>query len=400
MLRHPMVWQPPLAKTPLAITGLGCIGAPGAGVAAQLAALRVGRCGLKPLIAAHLPLAARLPVGRVEARLPPLPSRTAALALAAAREALDQSGLGPQQRGDVALVVGSSTGGMPESERAYLERSAATAWPEYRRQQTHRLTWMVADALGLGGPRGTHSVACASAACAIVEAMELVRSGAVPAALAVGADALTRLTMAGFSSLQLVDPAGCRPLIAERGGMSLGEGAAALLIEDPAHARRRGARPLATLAGWGLRADAYHATTPDPSATQLEATIRDSLADAGIDAREVGYVSAHGTGTRDNDTCETRALAAVFGHVPTASCKRTYGHTMGASAAIEAMAATLALMRQELFASGGSELGTPMTDVDVLRAPRPARLTAVCSTTLAFGGMNASLIFAGAERCG
>ncbi|HYE03902.1 MAG TPA: beta-ketoacyl synthase N-terminal-like domain-containing protein [Planctomycetota bacterium] len=394
-----MVWQPARATSPLAITGIGCIGAPGAGIAAQVPALRDGRCGLKPMTAAHLPLAARLPVGQVESRLPALPSRTAALALAAAREALEHAGIDVDRRGDIALVIGSSTGGMPESERCYLERSATTPWPAYRRQQTHRMTWMVGDALRLGGPRGTHSVACASAACAIVEAMELVRCGAVPAALAVGTDALTRLTMAGFSSLQLVDAAGCRPLIAERGGMSLGEGAAALLIEDPAHARARGARPLATLAGWGLRADAYHATTPDPSATQLEATIRDALADAGVAAREVGYVSAHGTGTRDNDTCESRALAAVFGQVPTASCKRTYGHTMGASAAIEAVAATLALMRQELFASGGSELGTPIDGVAVVRAPRAAHLAAVCSTTLAFGGMNAALILTGAERC-
>jgi 3-oxoacyl-(acyl-carrier-protein) synthase len=383
----------------IAITGMGCIGAPGLGLLAQAQALSEGWCGLQTRSHDIVPLARELPVGRVTMPLPPLPSRTAALAAAAAHEALDQAGFDLSQRGDIAVIVGSSTAGMAESEHDFLTRNPETAWPSYRRQQTHRTTHMVARLMGCGGIRATHSVACASAACAIIEAMELVRSGACAVALAIGSDALTRLTMSGFNSLKLVDPRGCRPLIQERGGMSLGEGAGALVLENPEHARRRNATVRASLLGWGMRADAYHVTSPDPSAEHLMRTIRDSLGDADLSAREIDYVCAHGTGTSDNDPCEAKALSGVFGSIPTASFKRTYGHTMGASAAIEAVASCLALSQQSAFPSAGAELGTPIAGPEIVRRARQQRLGVVCSTTLAFGGVNASLLFGGAHRC-
>lgn len=385
-------------RAALAITGLGCIGAPGAGVAAQQRALAAGACHLAGADDPRLPLARQLPVGRVLDRLPRLPSRTSALAARAGAEALADAGLGRRTRGEVAVIVGSCTAGITESERDFLDGDRERAWPSYRRQQTHRLTAMVARVLGCGGLQSTHSVACASAAAAIAEAAEVVRSGLAPVALAIGADALTRLTMAGFASLQLVDPLGCRPLIRERGGMSLGEGAGALVIEDAAHARARGAVPRAALLGWGLRSDAYHATSPDPHGAQLERAVVEALADAGAAPGAVGYVSAHGTGTADNDACESAVLARLFGAVPTASCKRTYGHAMGAAAAIEAVAACLALRAQALWPSAGAELGEAVGGVEVVRTRREGPLDLVLSTTLAFGGVNAALAFGRGER--
>jgi 3-oxoacyl-(acyl-carrier-protein) synthase len=383
---------------PLAITGLGCVGAPGAGLAAQQRALACGADGLATWDNADLPLAARLPVGRVTAPLPPGPGRTSVLATVASREALAQAAITPDLRREMTVVVGNCTGGMPESERDYLRLGPGTISPRYRRQNPHRVTQAVARLLRLGGTQNTHAVACASAACAIVEAMELVRSGLAPIALAIGADALTRVTMAGFNSLQLVDPAGCRPLTAGRAGMSLGEGAAALVIEDPDHARRRGAPVQASLLGWGLHADGYHITSPEPTGAALQAAVRDSLADAGLATGDIGYANAHGTGTRDNDACEALVLSGIFGALPTASAKRTYGHTMGAAAAIEAVACCLALSEQTLWPSAGAE-GETLGGIEVVRAARPARLTAACSTTLAFGGMNACLVFGRADRC-
>jgi 3-oxoacyl-[acyl-carrier-protein] synthase II len=155
----------------------------------------------------------------------------------------------------------------------------------------------------------------------------------------------------------------------------------------------------ASLIGWGMRADAYHVTSPDPSAVHLMRTINDSLGDAGLSSREVDYVCAHGTGTSDNDPCEAKALSGVFGAIPTASFKRTYGHTMGASAAIEAVASCLALAEQSAFPSSGAELGSPLAGPEIVRSARQQRLGVVCSTTLAFGGVNASLLFGGADRC-
>ena len=380
----------------LAITGLGCIGAPGVGLTNQRRALASGYCGLACHADPDLPLAKHLPVGRVTGGFPRFPSRTTSLAMAAAREAL--TGVTSQQRRDCAIVVGSSVAGLCESERDFLTHDMHQVFPSYRRQQSHRLGRALGEALGCGGLQSTHSVACASAAAAIAEAAELVRAGTVPMALAVGTDALTRLTMSGFASLQLIDDQGCRPLTNERHGMSLGEGAAALLIEDADHARQRGAMVSASLLGWGVRTDGYHATRPDPAGTHLEHAIRAALNDAGLTPANVGYVSAHGTGTADNDPCEVAVLAKVFGDVPTASCKRTYGHTLGASAALEAVASCLALIDQQLWPSAGAEVGTPLAGVDVVRTRRSALLDAVCSTTLAFGGVNAALIFGRGER--
>jgi len=384
---------------PLAITGLGCVGAPGLGLDAQLRALHTGRSHLSRSQRGDLPLAQRVPIGRVDALLPPLPSRTAALALLAGRQALADAGLDAGARGELGVVVGTCTAGLPESERAYLGQGPDATSPIYRWQQAHRTTQAVARLLHCGGAQSTHSLACASAAAALVEAAELVRSGQCPMVLVIGADALTRLTMAGFFSLQLVDEQGCRPFLTERRGMSLGEGAAALVIEDAEHARRRNAPPQASFLGWGLRADGYHSTTPDPHAVQLQLAIRESLADAGLGPGAVGYVNAHGTGTRDNDECEARALGAIFGMVPIASAKRIYGHTMGACAAIEAVACCLALRHQRLWPSAGGQDGTPLPGIDLVQNARPGSLAVACSTTLAFGGVNAALLFGEAHRC-
>ncbi len=392
----PFIREPGLA---LAITGLGCVGAPGRGLEAQRSALTAGTCGLRIVADARLPLTHHVPTGVVDLRLPPLPCRTTALAYAAAQDALRSANLPPAARSDVAVVVGTCTGGMPESEAVFLRDGDQVISEIYRRQHPHRTTQALARLLGCHGPQGTHALACASAAAAIIEAMELVRSGACPAALAVGADALTRVTMAGFTSLMLVDPQGCRPLTAERSGMSLGEGAAAILIEHPEHARKRGARPLASLLGWGEHPDAHHLTAPEPGGVQLERAINDALADAGVARSAIGYVNAHGTGTRDNDLVETSTLARLFGAIPTASAKRTYGHTMGAAAAVEAVACCLAIVDQRLWASAGSADGTPMPGVEVVRQTRSGALDVVLSTTLAFGGVNACLAFGKGERC-
>ncbi|MDA3960833.1 MAG: beta-ketoacyl synthase N-terminal-like domain-containing protein [Planctomycetota bacterium] len=383
-------------STPLAITGLGIIAAPGRGLDINRAALGSASRHLACYADPRLPLAAELPVGRVTSVLPTPTPRTAALAHCAISDALTDAAL--TDRSACALLLGTCTGGMPESEAAYL------AQPEqvhaaFAQQEAHRVTARLAQQLGCHGPRSTHSVACASAACALAEAAEWIRQGLCPSAVVVGADALCRLTMAGFHSLKVVDPAGCRPLTEERSGMTLGEGAAALVIEHPEHARARGARIRASLLGWGLRSDAYHATAPDPDGSQLQQAIAAALTDAELSAQDVAYACAHGTGTRDNDHCETAALAASFGTLPCASSKGSYGHCMGAAAAVEAVGSCLAIEAGTAWASAGASEGTPLTCVDVVTTPRPLAGDVICSTSLAFGGVNAALLFGGAERC-
>lgn len=388
--------------TPIAITGLGCIAAPGSGMAAQCAALQIGACALHRVNDADLPLAMQFPVARVGEPLPAGYGRTTALGIVAAREALH--GLPPTLRRNLGIIVGTCTGGMRESEAVYLhdgpaEGSHAKTPLIYRQQPAASVTSAIATALGIRGPRSTHSVACASAASAIAEAAEWLRGGVVERVLVIGTDALTRLTLGGFASLQVIDPHGCRPFTHERAGMNLGEGAGALLLEMPSAAHARAAAPLASLLGWGLRADAHHPTAPHPDGPHLESAIRDALHDADLAPSAIDYVSAHGTGTHDNDACEATVLARIFGAVPTASCKRTYGHTMGASAAIEAVVSCLALIHGQRWLSAGVDLGTALPGIAVQRTTAAGHLQAVCSTSLAFGGVNAALIFGHGAAC-
>lgn len=380
----------------IAITGLGCVGAPGLGSAVQMEALRQGRCHLATRDEPGLPLARRLPVGAVDAALPSAPTRSASLALAAAQEAL--ADLPRPLRRACGLALGSCTGGLVESETAWAaDRGADLAAPAYRHQPIWCSQRALAARLRLGGPRSTHSAACASAAVALTEAAEWIRQGCTPLALVIGADALTRTTLDGFHALQLVDPAGCRPLTRGRAGMSLGEGAGALLLEDAGHALARGARPLAWLSGWGLRSEAYHATRPDPEGRELRRAIRDCLADAGLGPEQIGFACLHGTGTRDNDLAEMAALAAELpATVPVAAWKRTWGHCMGACAALEAVGCCLMLQAGERWPSGGARLDIPLGPLPVQTVCERHPVRHLLKTTLAFGGVDACLAFSAA----
>jgi 3-oxoacyl-[acyl-carrier-protein] synthase II len=382
----------------VAITGVGIVGAPGRGIAASRTALASGWCGLQTLEAPDLPLAASLPVGRVTAPLERAATRSAALGITAAIEALAMARLDRDDLTGCGISVGTCTAGMPESEAAFLSGGPQHVSEAYRQQPAHRVTAAIARRCRIGGPQATPVVACASAACVLIEACEWIRQGRCQRVLVVGADALCRVTMAGFTSLQVVDPDGCRPFTEDRRGMSLGEAGAALVLEDASAARRRGVSILALLAGWGQRNDAHHATAPEPTGRWLATAIDDCLRDAHRPPQAVAYVSAHGTGTRDNDRAEAQAIAATLGEsVPVASCKRTYGHTMGAAAAVEAVISVLALKSRTCWPSAGLDPGVAtVSGITLCRASLPLAGDAVLSTTLAFGGVNAALLFTAA----
>ncbi|TVR45025.1 MAG: hypothetical protein EA402_05365 [Planctomycetota bacterium] len=384
---------------PCAITALGCIAAPGAGIAAQLSALRRGGSALRLSHRRDLPLSQHMPLGHVDAPLPPAPFRNLALGLAAAEEALANGALTPPQRRRLGLIVGTSTGGMGPSEQAYIEQGSEYLCPHYRHQQMHVTTRLLAQHLGIQGPQSTHAVACVSSACALAEAMTWLRLGICEACLVVGCDALTRVTTAGFNSLQLIDPSGCKPFTEQRQGMNVGEAGAALLLETRQHATARGAPIAAWLAGWGLRGDGYHPTSPDPQARQLVRAIGDALNDAGVKPEDIDWINAHGTGTRDNDATEATAFAQALPGIAVSSLKGLYGHTMGAAAAVEAVACCLALQHQEIYPNHCPPGTSPIAGLPLVSAHRRQPLRAICSTNLAFGGMDAALVFRGASAC-
>jgi len=334
-------------------------------------------------------------------------------AVAAAVEAVRQAGLtlpfDERLAGEVGVFFGSSTGGMWEAEGFFGSFLNARRRARLRRLASHQVNApgdALARHLGVTGPVSTVSSACASGALALGAALDAVRSGTVEVALAGGSDSLCQLTYAGFNALRSVDESPCRPFRAGRAGLSIGEGAAVLVLEPLQRALDRGAAPLALLAGAGASCDAHHMTAPDPSGAGAAAALEAALRDAGLDPAEIDFVNAHGTGTPLNDAAEWNALQRVFGaraaELPVTATKALLGHLLGSAGAIEAVATVLCLRHGELHpvpsgeppVSGETAETDPVPVALVLDRPLPLpSARAAVSTSLAFGGSNAALVF-------
>jgi 3-oxoacyl-[acyl-carrier-protein] synthase II len=239
--------------------------------------------------------------------------------------------------------------------------------------------------------------ACSSSTIAIGQAIDAIRSGAIDAAVAGGADALCRLTFSGFNALRLMDTEPCRPFDARRGGMSIGEAAAMMVLEDMDHARARGAAIYAELAGHSATCEAYHPTSPEPEGHAVAATIHAALSDARVPADAVDHVNAHATGTLHNDRAEARAFYRVFGErtrsMPINGIKSMIGHCLGAGGAIEAATLAMTIARGVIPPTVNHRETDPDCALDVV--PNVARSVDVrcgVSTSLAFGGNDAALV--------
>jgi 3-oxoacyl-[acyl-carrier-protein] synthase II len=384
------------------VTGLGAVSPFGTGVKALWAGLASGTCAIRPLTLIDAEgfrcrIAAEVPeLGAGSRRR----SRADRLALGAAVEALDDAGLGSPERGEAALIVGAVGGGMLEAESWYWARARgqrAPGWAAALRSMlpaTHAET--LAHRLRLGGPRYTVVTACSSGSVALAEAAALIAEGVVDCAVAGGVDAMTRLCFMGFNTLKLLDPEPCRPFDRDRRGMSIGEGAAFVVLEAADHARQRGARAYAELAGHGMTTDAYHVTAPEPGGEGMVRAMRAAMADAGVTPAAVGYVNAHGTATPQNDRIEAHAIRQVFGggRVLVSSSKSMIGHTMAAAGGLEAVATILALTHETVPPT--ANLTTPDPEVEFDCVPRVAReavLEHAISNSFGFGGQNVTLLF-------
>jgi len=274
------------------------------------------------------------------------------------------------------------------------------------REQRHRLgplrfhecassAELCARQIGAQGPCTTLSTACSAGTLAIAAAAELIEQDEADVVLAGASDSLCRLTLHGFGSLLLLDPNGCRPFDAARAGISLGEGAAVLVLEAQAVARARGAKPLAGVSGWGASCDAYHATAPQPDGDGALIAMQRALDRAGLPPPAIDYVNAHGTGTPDNDAMEATALRRLFGDrvPPFSSTKRFFGHTLAASGALKAVVCVQALQEQAIPPNPGFETVDPRIGLEPVRAFRSQRLAHVLSSSFGFGGSNAALVF-------
>ncbi|HEX4964163.1 MAG TPA: beta-ketoacyl-[acyl-carrier-protein] synthase family protein [Thermoanaerobaculia bacterium] len=417
----------------MAVTGVGAVSGLGWGVDALWQGLRSGQPGIGPFRRfdhsrhrTHLAAEAEEPPADLARACPGWRRLTIAdrFAVFAALEALAQAGMvGEDERdfrdnrdgrdrkdtedaGEVGVFFGSSTGGMYESElffADFLREPRRARLSLLVAQQVNAPGDAVARQVGAAGPVVTFSSACASGALALGAALSAVRSGEVEVAIAGGSDSLCQLTYAGFNALRSVDEAPCRPFRAGRSGMSFGEGAAVLVLEPVERALARGAEPLAVFAGAGASCDAHHMTAPDPAGTGAAAAMAAALADAGLEAEAVSFVNVHGTGTPLNDAAEWQALQRVFGaragEVPLVATKALLGHLLGSSGAIEAVATVLCLRHGELHPvrrDGEADPELPVSLVLGDPLPLPAaslQKIAAVSTSLAFGGSNAALVF-------
>jgi len=253
----------------------------------------------------------------------------------------------------------------------------------------------VARLLNLHGISWVIPTACSAGNYSIGFGYDIVRKGEFDCAIAGGADSFSRIGFTGFGRLFSMSSDACRPFDKDRKGMMLGEGAGILVLEELQHAQERGSNIYAEVLGYGLSCDAYNMTIP--SVEGVTRVIKKAIKNSGININEVGYISAHGTGTPANDKTECNAIKKVFGElsrkIPISSIKSMLGHTMGAASAIEAISCCLAIKNGVIPPTINFQTPDPECDVDcVPNAPRKVKPKIVLNNSLAFGGNNACLV--------
>ena len=258
------------------------------------------------------------------------------------------------------------------------------------------LAWL-ASRLGFDDPGVNISSACASSTMAVARAAAMIGSGSEDAVLVVCMDLVSEFVFSGFSSLQALDPAGCRPFDRNRNGLSLGEGGAALLMMSAEAARGNGIRGIGSVAGWGASNDATHVTAPARDGCGLIRAVRQAMEKASIAPGDISAINAHGTGTVYNDAMEATAFEAVFGsrRIPMNSVKGAIGHTLGAAGGIEAAVGLRSLAERTLCPTAG--FGEPMErcSLAVSSLPQTIHGNYLLSTNSGFGGINAAIILKG-----
>jgi 3-oxoacyl-[acyl-carrier-protein] synthase II len=259
--------------------------------------------------------------------------------------------------------------------------------------------------LGTRGPLSAPCTACAASNMAIGEGMDAIRLGRADAMICGGTEApVTQVGIAGFGAMRALsrrndDPEhASRPFDSARDGFVMGEAGAVVVLEELERAKARGAKIYAELAGYGVSSDAQHITEPDPTGEHPARAMKMALADAGIDASDIGYVNAHGTSTPLGDASETRVIKKALGEdnarkTPISSTKGSTGHCLGAAGAVEAIFTALALKEQLLPPTINYEQSDPECDLDyVPNTPRPSEFSAAMSNSFGFGGHNASIV--------
>jgi 3-oxoacyl-[acyl-carrier-protein] synthase II len=391
------------------ITGMGIFCSIGKNVGEFLRSLKEGRSGIGPITlfdTSKYPSKIGAEIGDYrpdeffgKKELKKL-SRTDQFALIAAEEVVKNSSINSYASEEVGICLGAGAGGMFEAEAYHREillkgkSKPSLVLPFIPSFTTSR----VAERFQFSGPRVTVTTACSSSATSIGYGADLIKNGKARAVLCGGSDALSELTFGGFNSLKVMDTSPCRPFDKKRAGMSLGEGAAILILESLDEAVKKGTTIYAEFLGYGIGGEAYHITAPEPTGVAEARIMMGAMEESQVELSQVDYVNAHGTGTPLNDKVETLSIKEVFGKraysVPVSSIKSMVGHCLGAAGAIEAVASILSIVNDFIPSTVNHLNGDEECDLDyVPGSSREMEVRVVLSNSFAFGGNCTTLVF-------
>ena len=406
----------------VAVTGLGAVTPLGNDVASTWRAATAGESGIdwiRSFDPGDAPVRIAAEVKDFDASQVASPKevrkleRNVLLALGAAREALDDSGLNGFDPARVGIVFGTAIGGVNgilEQEEIRLSRGPDRVSPNFLPNVlVDSASGQLAISLGIKGPNYAVVSACATGSHAIGEAAELIKRGDADAVLAGGGEACMHpLILAGFTAMRGLavenddPPLASRPFDATRAGFVMGEGACVFLLEDFESAQARGARVYAEVLGYGASNDAHHMAQPEPEAIGVADMMRAALLRSGVEPERVGYINAHGTSTPLGDLAETKAIKAVFGDhaykLAVSSTKSMMGHTFGAAGAIEAMMCALALHEGVIPPTINYRHPDPDCDLDyVPNEARRVQVDVALSNAMGLGGHNGCVLLGRVE---
>jgi len=394
------------------VTGLGVISSLGFGRKEFSRAMTAGECGFAPIESFDTSPFGRSIGGEVkgftardfltaaEARRT---GRCSAFAIAAARMAVEDAALKPEQLAGerTSVLMGTTIGEgdvMSELERVWIHQGLqALETAKIPRYGTTLLPIHLARALGVRGMVQTFPAACAAGNYAIAFGADQIRAGRADVVITGASEIMHRLQFAGFVRLGAMAPEKCQPFDKNRKGIILGEGAAILVLESEQHAVRRNARPLAEVGGSGVACDAHHITRPHPEGVGNSQAIIDAARESGISLDEVDFVNAHGTGTHQNDKIEAQVIRKVFADrpIPVTSLKSQIGHCMGAASAMEAVACVATIETGVYPPTLGYETPDPECDVNlVANRAVEGKADIIINNSLGFGGHDAIVTFA------
>ncbi|MDH3232181.1 MAG: beta-ketoacyl-[acyl-carrier-protein] synthase family protein [Alphaproteobacteria bacterium] len=396
---------------PLDITAATLVCAMGRGLDEVAAALRAEKSGLRPNDLPWLDVDTH--IGRVDG-LEDLSFPAALSEYDCRNNRLAQMGLASDGFADhvaaasarygahrIAVVLGTSTSGIRQTEAAYEARDPASgALPDgFHLKETHdyfSLADFVRLALKLTGPAAVVSTACSSSSRAFIDAARLIGADLCDAAVVGGVDTLCRLTVRGFKALELLDARPCRPNDRSRAGISIGEAAGFVLIERPDQSEPSNP-PYLRLLGFGESSDGYHMSAPNPDGLGAQLAMREALRRSHLTADQIDYVNLHGTGTPLNDRAEDVAVSAVLGRdVPASSTKGGTGHTLGAAGVTGVLLAGLGIRHGIKPKNLNIEAVDPDFKSHVLTSTQIGPVRHVLANAFGFGGSNCSIVLGAA----